>query len=149
MPSRAPPNCSQHTCPTLSNSSQIKIEVRAWLARGYFIPGSMSQRGFGQTPMVPCRTLSDQDLGQTSVPSHITTGFDNPNNCSNKPHPHAQNRSAIAIRPFGELPKRTKIEIFGNVKTQRSQQVSIWTNISTSNPVAEILDGADGSALKN
>ena len=33
--------------------------ARAWLARGYFIPGGMSQRGAWSGSGVPCRTLSD------------------------------------------------------------------------------------------
>ena len=35
------------------------IGVRAWLARGYFIPGGASQRGGWSGSGVPCRTLSD------------------------------------------------------------------------------------------
>ena len=40
------------------------VGVRAWLARGYFIPGGASQRGGGQAPMFQCRTLSDPVRGQ-------------------------------------------------------------------------------------
>ena len=41
-----------------------KIGVRDLVARGYFIPGRTSQRGGGQAPMFPCRTLSDTVRGQ-------------------------------------------------------------------------------------
>ena len=42
-------------------SSLTLVGVRAWLARGYFIPGGASQRGGGQAPMFQCRMLSDLD----------------------------------------------------------------------------------------
>ena len=39
--------------------------MRAWPARGYSIPGCVSQRGGGQILVFQCRTLSDLDRGQT------------------------------------------------------------------------------------
>ena len=41
------------------------VGVRAWLARGYFIPGGTSQRGGGQAPafrVARCRTRSLVDI---------------------------------------------------------------------------------------
>ena len=50
------------------------IGVRAWLACGYFIPGGASQRGGGQAPMFPCRTLSDLDYpGLRSVTCDVSS----------------------------------------------------------------------------
>ena len=49
-----------------------KVGVRAWLARGYFIPGGASQRGGSQTPafrVARCRTQSLVDIGLGSVGS--------------------------------------------------------------------------------
>ena len=45
----------------------IQIGVRDLVARGYFIPGGASQRGGGQAPMFPCRTLSDLEVSWTQV----------------------------------------------------------------------------------
>ena len=50
-----------------------KIGVRAWLARGYFIPGGASQRGGGQAPafrVARCRTRSLVDIRLDPVGSH-------------------------------------------------------------------------------
>ena len=52
-----------------------EVGVRAWLARGSFTPEGVSQRRAGQAPafrVVPCRTLSDLDRGQTQNPSGLT-----------------------------------------------------------------------------
>ena len=49
------------------------IGVRAWLARGYFIPGGTSQRGGGQAPafrVARCRTRSLVDIRLGPVGSH-------------------------------------------------------------------------------
>ena len=50
------------------------IGVRDLVARGYFIPGGASQRGGGQAPMFPCRTLSDLDYpGLRSVTCDVSS----------------------------------------------------------------------------
>ena len=50
------------------------IGVRDLVARGYFIPGGASQRGGGQVPMFPCRTLSDLDYpGLRSVTCDVSS----------------------------------------------------------------------------
>ena len=40
------------------------VGVRDLVARGYVIPGRMSQRVGGQAPMFPCRTFLDTIRGQ-------------------------------------------------------------------------------------
>ena len=55
------------------NFSSI-VGVRDLVARGYFIPGGASQRGGGQAPMFPCRTLSDLDYpGLRSVTCDVSS----------------------------------------------------------------------------
>ena len=51
------------------------IGVRDLVARGYFIPGGVCQRGVGgQAPMFPCRTLSDLDYpGLRSVTCDVSS----------------------------------------------------------------------------
>ena len=51
----------------------LGIGVRAWLARGNFIPGGTSQRGGGQAPafrVARCRTRSLVDIRLGPVGSH-------------------------------------------------------------------------------
>ena len=56
------------------NQSSIVVGVRDLVARGYFIPGGASQRGGGQAPMFPCRTLSDLDYpGLRSVTCDVSS----------------------------------------------------------------------------
>ena len=51
-----------------------QIGVRDLVARGYVIPGRMSQTGGGQAPMFPCRTLSDLDYpGLRSVTCDVSS----------------------------------------------------------------------------
>ena len=46
--------------------------MRDLVARGYVIPGGEGQRGGGQAPMFPCRTLSDlDDPGLRSVTCQV------------------------------------------------------------------------------
>ena len=53
---------------------KLEIGVRDLVARGYFIPGGASQRGGGQAPMFPCRTLSDLDYpGLRSVTCDVSS----------------------------------------------------------------------------
>ena len=50
------------------------IGVRDLVARGYFIPWGASQKGGGQAPMFPCRTLSDLDYpGLKSVTCDVSS----------------------------------------------------------------------------
>ena len=50
------------------------VGVRDLVARGYFIPGGASQRGGGEAPMFPCRTLSDLDYpGLRSVTCDVSS----------------------------------------------------------------------------
>ncbi len=59
---------------TDQNDLDEHVGVRDWLARGYFIPGGASQRGGGQAPMFPCRTLSDLDYpGLRSVTCDVSS----------------------------------------------------------------------------
>ena len=56
------------------NCAYDQIGVRDLVARGYFIPGGASQRGGGQAPMFPCRTLSDLDYpGLRSVTCDVSS----------------------------------------------------------------------------
>ena len=56
------------------STDYLEIGVRDLVARGYFIPGGASQRGGGQAPMFPCRTLSDLDYpGLRSVTCDVSS----------------------------------------------------------------------------
>ena len=56
----------------MGNESQIG--VGNLVARSYFIPGGVSQRGGGQAQIFPCRTLSDLDYpGLGSVACDVSS----------------------------------------------------------------------------
>ena len=53
---------------------ELLVGVRDLVARGYFILGGVRQRGGGQAPMFPCRTLSDLDYpGLRSVTCDVSS----------------------------------------------------------------------------
>ena len=61
------------------NTNLVFVGVRAWLARGYFIPRRVSQRVCGQAPafcVERCQTWPILDSGQSPMISHCD-GFDN------------------------------------------------------------------------
>ena len=107
------------------------IGVRAWLARGYSIPGGVSQRGGGQAPMFQCRTLSDPvsrlEVGQRSAQGQPKVGPKS-----------AQSRPKVDLKSTQSRPK---------VGPKSAQSQNQKFGISTTGPSAEIPDLADRSAL--
>ena len=56
-----------HSPTAFCSRAWAKVGVRDLVARGYSIPGGVSQRGGGQARMFPCRTLSDPARGQSWI----------------------------------------------------------------------------------
>ena len=71
------------------------VGVRDLVARGYFIPGGVSQRGRGSGSGVPCRTLSDRDSCQPPMVPDSDGFWHWYNNFWNPPYPLAQNFDTI------------------------------------------------------
>ena len=88
-------NCSVLSGGVQSYLATAYVGVRDLVARGYSIPGRMSQRGVGSGSGVPCRTLSDRDSGQSPVMPHRDGFWHCYSNFWNRPHPLAQNFDTI------------------------------------------------------
>ena len=94
------------------------VGVRDLVARGYFISGGASQRGWWSGAGVPCRTLSDLDWVRLGC--LIAMGFDNRTITFRIDHTHLHR---IAVRfewalYFGKLLKNPNNHNFGFGQTQ-------------------------------
>ena len=72
-----------------------EVGVRDLVARGYVIPGRMSQRGVGPGSGVQCRTLSDRDSGQSPKMPDRDGFWHWYSNFWSRPYPLAQNFDTI------------------------------------------------------